>query len=175
MAIGLWYFAQQLVVRGSRGLALEAPVLVWESVELRPGEVPYQNTEAGTFQTRPRTGDALVFELKKGPSKQNAFAVGITVGRAETNDVPIDDVSVSRFHAYFHHDLKTGWKLYDAESSNGTWLGALKLTPKTGEPIGDRSRVRFGDVEMTFYEPKSFSAFLQKRMASGGAGGPVPL
>ena len=50
----------------------------------------------------------MLFELKKVPGKANAFAMGVTVGRIDTNDVVLDDASVSRFHAYFQKDARTG-------------------------------------------------------------------
>jgi pSer/pThr/pTyr-binding forkhead associated (FHA) protein len=166
MPFGLLSYARKLVEAGPQALStLEAPLLVWSSTPVRPGDDPFEITQAGTFLTRPRAGEPVVFELKKGNAKQNAFGLGVTVGRADSNDVPLDDASVSRFHAYFQKDVKAGWKLYDAESSNGTWVGALRLKGKGGEVVGDKSRVRFGDVELTFFEPKSFLAFLQQQMA----------
>jgi pSer/pThr/pTyr-binding forkhead associated (FHA) protein len=72
--------------------------------------------------------------------------MGITVGRVETNDVIVDDGSVSRFHAWLQLDeRKKAWFLCDAESKNGTFLGPQRLTanqkvalgittPRTGKP-----------------------------------------
>lgn len=166
MPVGLLTYARKLVDLGpSSILSLTTPVLIWSGTPVRPGDDPFEDTQAGTFLTRPRAGEPVVFELKKGNAKQNAFGLGVTVGRADSNDVPLDDASVSRFHAYFQKDPKDGWKLYDAESSNGTWVGALKLKGKGGEVVSDKGRVRFGDVELVFLEPKSFLAFVQEQMA----------
>jgi len=164
MADGLLTYARKLAEEGpSALLSLASPVLVWEGSPVRPGDDPFESTQGITFLTRPRAGEPLVFELKKNDAKLNAFGLGVTVGRADSNDVPLDDVSVSRFHAYFQKDPRDGWKLYDAESSNGTWVGALRLKGKGGEVVADKSRVRFGDVELTFFEPKSFAAYLEKQ------------
>ncbi|MHB8878861.1 MAG: FHA domain-containing protein [Myxococcaceae bacterium] len=165
MPAGLLTYARQLVGGGIGLSELEVPVLVWASAAVPTGDDPFLTTQAGNFMNRPRAGEPMVFELKKGNAKQNAFVVGISVGRADSNDVPLDDVSVSRFHAYFQKDLKGVWRLHDAESSNGTWLGALKLKGKGGEVVADKSRIRFGDVETTFYEPKSFIALLQGELS----------
>ena len=166
MPDGLLSYARKLAEEGPTALlSLANPVLVWAGTPVRPGDDPFEETQASTFLTRPRAGEPLVFELKKGNAKQNAFGLGVTVGRADSNDVPLDDASVSRFHAYFQKDPKNGWKLYDAESSNGTWVGALKLKGKGGEVVSDKSRVRFGDVELSFLEPKSFLAFVQEQMS----------
>ena len=167
MPVGLLTYARKMLEAGPAGLStLDVPLLVWESTPERPGDEPLLDTQAGTFLSRPRSGEPVVFELKKGNAKANAFAMGITVGRADSNDVPIDDVSISRFHAYFQKDAKSGvWKLYDAESMNGTWLGPLKLTGKGGEPLKDKARLRFGDIEVTFLEPPSFIAYLNEQLA----------
>jgi hypothetical protein len=148
---------------------LDCPALVWESYAEaeRSEEDQVFSTRSSSFTTRPRRGEPLVFELRKGTAKLNAFAMGITVGRADSNDVSIDDVSVSRFHAYFQQDSMSGeWKLFDAESRNGTWLGPLKLQGKIGQRLADQVSLRFGLVQLKFYEPKSFTAFVRARLGS---------
>lgn len=144
-------------------LAHRVPVLIWEAggSQGAPTVEPFMGTRAGLSARRPTAGDPLVLEVKKGHSKANAFALGITVGRAETNDIPIDDESVSRFHAWLADDGK-GWKLVDAESKNGTWIGAMKLDAKKPEPVRDGTRLKFGDIELTFYTPDAFFAFLMQ-------------
>ncbi len=82
----------------------------------------------------------MLFELKKVPGRPNAFYrwSGVTVGRIDTNDIVVDDGSVSRFHAYFQKDARTGdWHVVDAESKNGTWVGPLKLQPNERARIGE--------------------------------------
>lgn len=140
------------------------PLLIWEM----PGKEEHQfllGTQTGVITDKPRSGEPLVFEVKKS-DKQNAFPMGVTIGRTDNNDIVIDDNSVSRFHAYLQKDLRTHqWKLVDAESKNGTWLGSTRLLANHGEPVDDQSRVKVGDIELLFLEPDSFFEYL-KRLVS---------
>jgi pSer/pThr/pTyr-binding forkhead associated (FHA) protein len=166
MALGLSNYARRLLSddAGTRA-AQTVPLLVWESPLRSTGEPLLLGTSTGAPMARPRATEPLVFELRKGPSKQNAFSMGITVGRTENNDVILDENSISRFHAYFQQDARTqDWMLVDAESKNGTWVGALKLVPKQAALVTDQSRVRFGEIEMVFLTPPSFFSYLQRLM-----------
>ena len=142
---------------------LDWPVLVWES----PNEA-FQDelftTEAGETRKLPRAGSPVVFEVRKSSSKTNAFAMGITIGRTGNNDVVLEDNSVSRFHAYFQQDPKDShWKLVDAESKNGSWINGIRMTAGKAEAVADQAQLRFGDVEVHFFLPRSFFEFLQKQ------------
>lgn len=107
-------------------------------------------------------GEPLVLWVRK--EKDNAFQRGITVGRTSNNDLVIDDVSVSRFHAYFAHDDAAGqWQLVDAGSKNGTWVKGEKLEAKKPVILGQEAVVRFGDVEVTFYMPNAFLRLLDTK------------
>jgi pSer/pThr/pTyr-binding forkhead associated (FHA) protein len=141
------YLAEPEALRHS----VDVPLLYWEVPMTSPSEELWSGTTTGLALKSPKVGEPVVFELKKAPGKVNAFAMGVTVGRIETNDIQIDDSSVSRFHAYFQKDARTGeWDLVDAESKNGTWVGPLKLQPNQRGRLADRTKVRFGDVELTF-------------------------
>jgi pSer/pThr/pTyr-binding forkhead associated (FHA) protein len=141
---------------------LVSPVLL---VEVPPatGQEFVLGTLAGTAQAGPQSGEPLVFEVRKGDHKSNAFATGITVGRTENNDIVIHDNSISRFHAYFQQDpTSSGWMIVDAESRNGTWLDKMRLAPNKPTPLSDTSHVRFGDIEVVFYMPLTFFQYLQR-------------
>jgi pSer/pThr/pTyr-binding forkhead associated (FHA) protein len=157
-------FAQLLLMGKESELvaSLETPLLVWNA-PARDEDDLLLSTRAGGRVTRPEPGEAIAYELRKGNSVQNGFAFGITVGRTENNDVIVEDNSVSRFHAFFQHDARQGWRLVDAESSNGTWLGPLKLTPNKAESMRDGDRLRFGDVEMQFMLPATFVTWVKGR------------
>ncbi len=112
-------------------------------------------------------GDPLVFRLEKQQGAKNAFALGVTLGRTPNNDVMVDDVSVSRFHAYFQRDPHSSvWHVVDAESSNGTTCDGVRLQPKRPAPIPDGAELRFGAVKLTFLSAASFEKLLAER-ASG--------
>ena len=84
----------------------------------------------------------------------NAFALGITVGHTENNDIVIEDESVSRFHAYFQQS-GSSWKLVDTGSRLGTWLDEAQLRPNTATEVNDGAQLRFGKVQVTFLLPPS--------------------
>ena len=141
------------------------PLLVWTSDLDPPGEERYMVTESGTRKLRPTLSDPLVFELRKVMGKPNPLTMAITVGRADTNDVVIEDTSISRFHAYFQQDVRTGiWSLIDAESSNHTYVGPLRLEASKPYKLTDEAQLRFGDVPVLFFLPASFRRYLQKMM-----------
>jgi FHA domain-containing protein len=96
----------------------------------------------------PATGALEVFPLVK---KRGApFADMITVGRTANNDVVIDDVTVSRFHAFFRH--KDGrWVVADSGSKNGTTMEGQKLEARKERPIDSGSVIKLGDVSTTFH------------------------
>jgi len=139
--------------------SLDYPVLIWDE----PGigfEDELFTTEASP-KKKQRVGSPVVFEVKKSPNKTNAFAMGITVGRTGNNDVVLEDNSVSRFHGYFQKDPKSGlWTLMDAESKNGTWIDALRLTSGKSALVSDSCHLRFGEVQLLFLLPESLFEYL---------------
>jgi hypothetical protein len=140
------------------------PLLVWEGPPAQKQELGLM-TQAGGSAMRPMPGDALVFEVKKGMQKGNAFAMGITVGRVETNDITIEDNSVSRFHAYFQQQPKSElWNLVDAESMNGTLINGEKVKGSKPRQLSDKDRLRFGNIDLLFYSPETFFAWVRAKM-----------
>lgn len=151
------------VQTGSTDLGVAGPVLVWAGAAgAGAGSVPL-TTEAHRFPSkRPEGGDAVFFEVRKQPGARNAFTMGVTLGRTDTNDVALEDASVSRFHAWLQHDARTGaWRVVDAESLNGTWVGPLRLQPNRPEPLADGARLKLGSVDLLFLQPASFLSYLQ--------------
>jgi hypothetical protein len=156
MAVGFSAYVRRFLTDRSAVVGeLTNPVLLWEAAPDGKLEEPWLGTETGAHLRRPRRGEPVVFELKKA-DKQNAFAMGVTVGRIDSNDIVIEDHSVSRFHAYFQKEPRSGeWFLVDAESKNGTWAGPLKLALNAKALLTDRTKVRFGDIELEFLLPSS--------------------
>jgi hypothetical protein len=167
VALSLTQLMRELVLKPSQPL-VQVPVLVWEAPprESSPDE-DWVPTETGS-KTRPTAADPLVFLLEKVPGRPNPFAMGITVGRVETNDVIVDDGSVSRFHAWLQLDeRKKAWFLCDAESKNGTFLGPQRLTANQKVALTDGAQVKFGEAQMTFLFPASLVALLRRRADAG--------
>jgi pSer/pThr/pTyr-binding forkhead associated (FHA) protein len=141
--------------------SLTAPVLLWPSPPAAKPETLLLATEAGSSAPRAQPGKPVFFDVQK--TETNAFAAQIAIGRTANNDIAIADNSVSRFHAWITApDGKRRWRLTDAESSVGTWVGMKRLKPRTAHELHDQDRVRFGNVELTYLEPESFIAYLLK-------------
>jgi len=158
-------FARRFIAEPARQKDLDVPVLIWESATLvAMGGQTVDLTRSGP-PTPVRRGEPVVFPLRKGTSRTNAFVMGVTVGRTDNNDLVLNDPSISRFHAYFMRDSRRNtWKLVDAESKNGTWMGALRLEPNGSVEVQDQARLRFGDVEMTYLTPDSFFRHVERTL-----------
>jgi rubredoxin len=65
----------------------------------------------------------------------------IKIGKAEDNDVVIDDPSVSRNHATLSSSALSEWTLEDLDSTNGTFVNDQQILKKK---INDTDRIRFG-------------------------------
>jgi pSer/pThr/pTyr-binding forkhead associated (FHA) protein len=93
----------------------------------------------------------VAFLLK---SDRNPFAMMITVGRANNNDVVLPDRTVSKFHASFRKS-PTGWILTDQRSANGTFVDGKRLEQGESVLLADEATVRFGKTFTTrFVTPK---------------------
>jgi len=146
------------------------PVLVWASVG--QGAEGAEVTLPGVATTRPRAGEPLVFEVRKAPDAMNAL-LGITLGRTSNNDIVIDDISVSRFHAVLQQDEKTGgWTIGDAGSSNGTLLRDERLKAPMRVPLGEDEMFVLGAVPLRFLSPSAFFRYLDTMMTSPPAKAP---
>lgn len=142
--------------------SLDSPLLLWEwptPAARLPRPVAAQ-LKASRRQPTARDVGALadlddplpqaqVLLVSKAPGGTNPFGMGVTVGRLETNDVILDDESVSRFHAWF--EVRAGaWSLVDAESVFGTRVAGTAIAARTPTRLFDGARLRFGRVELVF-------------------------
>lgn len=156
----------RLVVNPRPETQVKVPALLWEAP---PGATTdaghWEMTDAGGSLTRPRAGEPLVFLVEKSANTaSNPFAMGVTIGRVESNDVVLDDGSVSRFHAWLQKDERTQhWSLTDAESKNGTWVDGAPLAPKQRAALRDGARIKLGDVELQFLLPPALKTFVAER------------
>jgi pSer/pThr/pTyr-binding forkhead associated (FHA) protein len=111
-------------------------------------------------------GDPVVAVLEK--SKDNVFQRRVTLGRTTNNDILLDDPSVSRFHGWLQKDDGSGkWTLTDAGSKNGTWVSNGKLVAKKPVILENASRVRVGNLELTFYTAPGFKSLVETRSRAG--------
>jgi hypothetical protein len=92
-----------------------------------------------------------VFPLTKKPGA--SFPDRITIGRTINNDVVLADTSISRLHAYVRRD-GSAWVVADAGSKNGSSLRGIALPARKETAMPSRAQLRFGDVELTFFEAR---------------------
>lgn len=106
-----------------------------------------------------------VFPVRR--TGRSPFPNFISIGRAKSNDVIIEDESVSKFHAFFRSTEKGEFVLQDGGSKNGTLVDEEEVPDKNkGGPVIVESgmRVRFGNVEMTFLATPEFCDLVRRSM-----------
>ena len=70
----------------------------------------------------------------------------VYIGSAPDNDFVLDDPSVSRNHLKIDGE-RTGYRVRDLESKNGTWFAGARL----GEAVlGTQAVLRLGQTELAF-------------------------
>ena len=109
------------------------------------------SSRAGSF------GHIEVYPLVKKPGA--AFSDMITLGRTANNDVVLDHITISRFHAYFKK-VDGGWRVCDSGSKNGTRLLGTRLEARKEVPVEPGNSLRFGEVDMTFMTAERLYDFL---------------
>ena len=75
----------------------------------------------------------------------------IDVGRSDDCGLFLDDITVSRHHAFFIHS-EAGWFLEDRGSLNGSYVNRLLINGRTHLKSGDE--VQLGKFRFTFHEAK---------------------
>ncbi len=101
-----------------------------------------------------RTVSSRVIKLVKRGS--NLFRGYINVGRTTNCDIVINSPAVSKFHAYFAKDIKSGsYYISDADSTNGTYVNDVKVEPNVRKTLHDGDKISFGrQVNLSFYTPE---------------------
>jgi hypothetical protein len=94
------------------------------------------------------SGEALALAMQVTPSTTQ-----LTLGRGPNVDAMIAEGTLSQVHLLFMIS-PGGWTVRDANSRNGTWLDRQKLQP--GQPAGlkNGSRIKAGQVALTWYTPQ---------------------
>lgn len=99
-----------------------------------------------------RSGALAAFGIQAGALTGEEVPIRAPVariGRGADNDVVIDDDSVSARHARLEFD-EGAWRLIDLESTNGTYVEGVRLTPQVPTPLHYGATVRFGGVPLHF-------------------------
>lgn len=72
----------------------------------------------------------------------------VNIGRSASNEIVIQDESISRLHAQLHRNRDGGFSVTDMDSLNGTFVNDQKVSGTAPVRTGDV--VRFGKVNSTF-------------------------
>jgi len=105
----------------------------------------------------PRSSSFVVYPLV---SEKRPSASRILLGCAATCDIRIEEVSVSREHAWivsrdgFHF-------IEDNESTAGSFLNDLRINPGVEEQLDPWARVRLGRLELTYFDAAEFFRFVR--------------
>ena len=109
---------------------------------------------------RPVAGDALCFELVIKPGQ-----TGLKLGRAQDNDIVINDATVSRSHLLIAKD-GGAWVALVSPSSRGVTANGLALTPGARVELRSGADLHVGEVQLTFLDAAGFVDRVKK--AAGG-------
>jgi hypothetical protein len=125
---------------------MAGPWLVWEAGPWRPPSARKDTLLAGPSTRLLPSGESLAILLvaKDGGGE-------VKLGRDATNDLVVDDATLSRVHLVFARDALARWNVRDAGSRNGTKMD--------GAPIGEAPMavapgavIEAGAVRLTFYD-----------------------
>ncbi len=129
----------------------DEPTARFMTIQFRPGKDPQE----------PEQGPQAVLPIVKRPGS-NAFALMITVGRAQNNDIVLPDSRVSKFHCYFRK-LGTSWVISDANSTNGTKVDEVELPTERTLPLRSGAQIVLGEtLVLEFLEPKELHERIHK-------------
>ena len=105
----------------------------------------------------------FVFRLRKAPGQLRSSPVSI--GRTGDNDVIIPDSSLSRHHALVQPSddrPETTWLIQDLGSTNGTLVDDEPAGREHPTRITPGSRVKLGNVDLTFLLAREFCALVRR-------------
>lgn len=75
----------------------------------------------------------------------------VRIGRGPSNDILLDDDSVSGSHARLDWDVNSkAWRVTDLGSTNGTYVETVRIAPGVPTPLPFGAGIRFGGVRMYF-------------------------
>ena len=126
---------------------------------------PFTKGEASAIQTFSSGRATASHEQSTAKVKKregaNAFGMMVTLGRASNNDIQINCPAVSKFHAFVMFEPDGSPSLTDAGSTCGTWVAGQQLKARVDKvPLADGTKVRLGEVDLTYFSPTAFHTFL---------------
>ena len=135
-------------------------VLMWAPAKKNGDFI--ERTRVAKIPTEPVRDEPIAVEVVK--EVINGFPFGVTIGHAENNDIVLTNQHVSRFHAYIKPGPK-GSTLVDADSTNGTFLDGVRLSPTKPTPLPPEAHISFGGEVVKYLEPSQLVAHLTELLA----------
>jgi pSer/pThr/pTyr-binding forkhead associated (FHA) protein len=125
---------------------MSGPWLVWEAGPWRPPSARRDTLVAGPNTRLLASGESLAIELSP-----KGGGADVTLGRDASNDLVVDDATLSRVHLVFRRDTLGRWTVRDAGSRNGTKVDGA---PASDAPVavGPGAVIEAGAVRLTFYD-----------------------
>ncbi|HOX42889.1 MAG TPA: FHA domain-containing protein [Myxococcota bacterium] len=133
----------------------------------QPGDVPQWTMGGGAPAPRQEAAqsdlDQAVLPVRH--RRADSRKALLSVGRADSCDVVVPDLSVSLVHAFFREEAEGGFSLVDGGSKNGTFVEGKRVAPQgKGAPasVGAGSEVRIGNVRFMFLTCSLFRHLLRQ-------------
>lgn len=102
--------------------------------------------------------------LRVEKSDRNPYKDRVYLGRAPSNDVVIEEASISKSHAFFSQTSHGSWTLTDVGSRNGTTVGGQVVSAHQAMPLTSQCAILFGLSALVYYcDPAAFWALLNNQ------------
>lgn len=114
------------------------------------GEEPTDFDDSPVVQTmsKPPAQAAAFLKFNAGQRREPISSAKVNIGRSASNEIVIEDESISRLHAQLHRNRDGGFSVTDMDSLNGTYVNDTKVAGTVPLQTGDV--IRFGKVNSTF-------------------------
>lgn len=97
--------------------------------------------------------DGVVYRLKKRDGAR--LSDQVLLGRASSNDVVVEDTSISKLHARISLEPSGALRIADAKSTNGTFVDGRQLGDGESVVLRAGAELRLGDVALRVHDTKT--------------------
>ena len=115
--------------------------------------------------------EATVIEGPDAGKKASARSEKLTVGSARDNDLQLSDETVSRYHLELRGSSE-GVRLNDPGSTNGTWVGAVRVQSGVVPP---NSILKLGKTTLRLGQGEPLTLALHQEQELAGLRGQSPV
>lgn len=132
--------------------------------------IPATGSDEQTFNTaryeqplnsRPPIDDSYRVGVLKKRMGGHPFEHFITAGRAGNNDIILQDIEVSKVHAFFE-ERPEGWCVRDNSSTNGTYHNGDRIPADAQTKLRSSDTLKIGPgLSAVFFSPNDFYQFLR--------------